>query len=209
MKRFPILGCMILLSLFCSSSARCAATTLTQPEERDRQVLQTLLLHLLTDPKFDMAHVSTNKPTIVLHERTPDGIGFLESGQIRSEINGRKLPGDALRDLQHRNTPTDAKSGSYDSISAFYTNLTFAAGIVVTDVFGDNRREGRLNKFWQVHPEARGWLEAYLPGYCKNGKLAVVRAGVGPSAHGAMLTAVLEKIDDKWRVRWYSIAHFA
>jgi hypothetical protein len=59
-----------------------------------------------------------------------------------------------------------------------------------------------------AHPKARGFLDAYLPGYSKDGTHAVVRAGVDPSAHGAMLTAVLEKRGDKWTVVWYYIAYF-
>ena len=42
------------------------------PDDRDRQVLETLLLHLLTDTKFDMTRVPTNGATIALHTRTPD-----------------------------------------------------------------------------------------------------------------------------------------
>lgn len=47
-----------------------------------------------------------------------------------------------------------------------------------------------------------------MPGFSKDGKRAIVRAGVGPWAHAAMLTAVLEKRDDKWIV-WYYVARFA
>ena len=111
--------------------------------------------------------------------------------------------------MRRRNTPADAKPDSYDSVAAFYTNLTFSANITVTNLTETWKERRSFTSLQKVHPKARGWLEAYLPGYSAEGSHAVVRAGVGPSAHGAMLTAVLEKRDDKWAVAWYYLAHFA
>jgi len=179
------------------------------PDERDRQVLETLLLHLLSDAKFDMTRVSTNGATIVLHTRTPEKMGFLMSHQIRAEIGSRKLPSDAETDMRRRNTPADAKPDTYDAIAASYSNLTFAARIVVTDLTETWKGWRSSTLFEDAHPKARGWLEAYLPGYSTDGNRAVVRAGVGPWAHAAMLTAVLEKRGDKWVVAWYHVARFA
>jgi hypothetical protein len=179
------------------------------PDERDRQVLEKLLLHLLSDPKFDMTRVSTNGATIVLHIRTPEKTGFLMSHQIRAEIGSRKLPSDAETNMRRRNTPADAKPDSHDAVTASYTNLTFAAGVVVKDLTETWKGWRSSTLFEDAHPKARGWLEAYLPGYSTDGNRAVVRAGVGPWAHAAMLTAVLEKRGDKWVVAWYHVARFA
>jgi hypothetical protein len=179
------------------------------PEERDRQVLETLLLHLLSDSKFDMTRVSTNGAIVVLHTRTPQKTGFLMSHQIRAEIGNRELPSDAELDMRRRNTPPDAKPDAYDAIAAFYTNLTFAAGIVVTNLTETWQGRRSFTSFEAANPKARGWLEAYLPGYSADGTRAVIRAGVGPWAHAAMLTAVLEKRGDKWTVVWYYVARFA
>jgi hypothetical protein len=110
--------------------------------------------------------------------------------------------------MRRRNTPVDAKPDEYDSVKASYTNLTFAAGIVVTDLTEMRKQRRSFHSFEDTHPKARGWLEAYLPGYSKDGTRAVVRAGVGPWAHAAMLTAVLEKRGDKWFVAWYHVARF-
>jgi len=177
------------------------------PDERDRDVLDTLMQHLLADSKFNMTLVPTNGATIVLDARTPEERGFVMYHQIRSEIGGRTLPDDAVSDMLKRNTPADAKPDTYDSVAAFYTNLTFGSGIVVTNLAEVSKGRGSL--FKDAHPKARGWLEAFLPGYSKNGTRAVVRAGVGPWAHAAMLTAVLEKRGDKWEVVWYHVARFA
>jgi len=197
------------LSLLCIAFAFVLPMSGASPDQRDRQVLETLLMHLLTDSKFDVTRVPTNGATIVLHTRTPEKTGFLMSDQIRSEIDHRTLPSDAESDLRRRNTPADAKPDTYDSITAFYTNLTFAAGIVVVDLTETWKGRRSFTSFEDAHPKARGWLEAYLPGYSKDGTRAVVRAGVGPWAHAAMLTAVLEKRGDKWVVVWYYVARFA
>ena len=197
------------LSLLCIAFAFVLPVSGASPDQRDRQVLETLLMHLLTDSKFDVTRVPTNGATIVLHTRTPEKTGFLMSDQIRSEIDHHTLPNDAESDLRRRNTPADAKPDTYDSITAFYTNLTFAAGIVVADLTETWKGRRSFTSFEDAYPKARGWLEAYLPGYSKDGTRAVVRAGVGPWAHAAMLTAVLEKRGDKWVVVWYYVARFA
>lgn len=146
---------------FCVVFAFAPPVSGAPPDERDRQVLETLLLHLMSDPKLDLTRVPTNGATIVLHVRTPEKTGFLMSGQIRSDLGNRTLPDDTEGDLRPRNTPADAKAGPFDTVTAFYTNLAFAAGIVVTNL-SEIRQQGRsFRSFEDAHPRARGWLEAY------------------------------------------------
>jgi hypothetical protein len=179
----------------------------TAPDERDRQVLEAVMLHLLADRGFDMAQ-PRRYGTIVLHSRIPEKTGYLKSDQIHAEIRDRTLPAGVEDDLRRRNTPADAKPDKYDSVTASYENLTFAKGIVVTNLTEIWKDKLSLMAFEQAYPKALGWLAAHLPGYSEDGTHAVVRAGVGPSPHGAMLTAVLEKRDEKWTVVWYYIARF-
>jgi hypothetical protein len=117
------------LLLLCVAVAFVLPASAAPPDERDRQVIETLLLHLLSDPKFDVTRVSTNGASIVLDVRTPEKTGFLMPHQIRAEIGSRKLPSDAESDMRRRNTPADAKPDTYDSVTAYYTNLSFAAGM--------------------------------------------------------------------------------
>jgi len=196
---------LVLLGLACGFVLRVSGAP---PDPRDHQVLETLLLHLLSDPKFDMTRIATNGATIVLHWRAPEKTGFLRSDQIRTEIKDRAWPGDAESDLRRRNTPAEARPDTYDSVATYYTNLTFAPGIVVTNLAEIEKPGRSFLSFEKAHPNARGWLEAYLPGYSNDGTRAVVRAAVGPWAHAAMLTAVLEKRGDKWAVVWYHVARF-
>jgi hypothetical protein len=180
----------------------------TVADERDRQVLEAVLLRLLADSEFDMTRASATGAVIVLHTRTPEKTGFLMSHQIRSDIGIHTLPRDVEEDLRRRNTPPDAKPDTYDAVAAFYTNLTFSARIVVADV--TDKTGGRSSgAFEKSHPKARGFARAYLPGYSKDGTRAVVRASLGPSPHGAMVTALLEKLGDKWVVKWHHIAWYA
>src|SRR5882762_7608480 len=88
------------------------------PDQRDRQVLETMLLHLLADTNFDMTRISTNGTSIVLHARTPEKTGFLMSHQIRSDIGSHTIPSDAESDLRRRNTPPDAKPDTYEAVTA-------------------------------------------------------------------------------------------
>ncbi|MCD6049653.1 MAG: hypothetical protein K0Q55_1056 [Verrucomicrobia bacterium] len=202
------LSLALLLCLSVTSASSVFAAPAPVPDERDRQVLESVLLHLLADSKFNLTKVSTNGTTIILHTRTPEKTGFLMSGQIRGDIGNHTLPGDVEKNLRQRNTPPGAKPDTYEAVPAFYTNLTFAAGITVADLTG---QMGSLffGAFEKAHPHARGYVKAYLPGYSKDGTLAVVRMNVGPSAHGGMVTALLEKRGDKWVVQWHHLARYA
>lgn len=164
------------------------------------------MLHLLADREFDLTK-ATKGGIILLHTRTPEKTGFLTPAQIQSDIGKHTLPGDAENDLRKQNTSARAKRDSYEGIEAFYTNCTFAAGIVVTNLTG--MRQERFFDFEKEYPHARGWVESYLPGYTDDGSQSVVRAMVGPWAHAASLTAVLKKSGTKWVVKWYHIARYA
>ena len=170
------------------------------PDERDQQVLEAMLLRLRTDPEFPfrVTKNASEEGVIFLHTRTPEKMGLLSADQIRSDIDKHTLPKEIEEDLRQRNTPPNVKIGSYDSVGAFYTNLKFDTHIVVTDLTKDDQR-----------PNERGVAVAYLPGYSRDGKYAVVRASVGPSPHGATATALLEKLGDKWVVKWHRIAWYA
>jgi hypothetical protein len=197
-----------LLCIACAFVSLVSGATSSVPDDRDRQVLETLLLRLLADSEFDMTRVPTNRAVIVLHARTPEKTGFLQSHQIRSDIDNHTLPSGAERDLRKRNTPPNTKPDTDDAVAATFTNLTFRSGIVVADLT-DKMGGPRFAAFEKAHPTARGWVEAFLPGYSPDGKRAVVRALVGPWAHGASVTALLEKTGDKWVVKWHYIARYA
>jgi hypothetical protein len=177
------------------------------PDQRDGRVLEALLLHLLADTNFNMQTVSHGGPLIVLFPRTPEKTGFLQPHQMRSDIRDHVLPVDAEADLRRRNSLLNAKADTYDAVSASWTNLAFGAGVVVADNLTATRSQPFADvSFGKTHPKARAWVQAYLPGYSKDGTRAIVRAEVGPTAHGATITALLERTNGAWRVKWHALA---
>ncbi len=209
MNAFRQLSRLAVLGIFFAVSPLTFADAPTAPDERERQVIECLLLHLLEDPKFDMTRSGPAGTSIVLDGSSPLKTGFLSSDQIRSEFPKRTLPSDAVNDMRQRNTPAGARPGTYDAVKVSYAELKLDARIVLSNL--EKIREKSINKFRffeDAYPNARGWLASYLPGYSKEGNQAIVRAEVGPSAHGAMITAVLEKSGDKWVVKWYQISRY-
>lgn len=199
-----IIACLLALAF----SASFVAASETTPSERDRQVLNSLLSFLLTSTNFNLTGVATNGTTVVLHARTPEKTGFLHSSQMRADIAKQILPADAVTDLRERNTPPDAKTNTYPAVAASYTNLTFSTNILVAELSPLWKDRRLLNAFEQAYPQARGYVQSYLPGYSKDGNQAVVRAMVGPTPHGAMLTVLLEKTGDTWTVKWHRLVRF-
>src|SRR6185436_6720103 len=102
-------ACFFFLCITCVSHLPARAATTAVADKRDGQVLDALLLHLVSDSKFDMTRVSTNGATIILHARTPEKTGFIQPPQMRSDTRGHKLPSDAEQDLRRRNSPPNAK----------------------------------------------------------------------------------------------------
>ncbi len=175
------------------------------PDDRDRQVLEVVLLRVLTDPDCDMTRISANGTTIVLNLRTPEKTGMIRREQMENDVGkGHPVPNGVQNDLLRRNE----KPGTYDSQLASFAGLNFDQRVVITNVTaivaGD--RFGRA--FTQAQPKARAWVEAWLPGYSKDGAHAIVRAWIGPSDHGAVITAFLEKKGDKWVIKWFQLTHF-
>jgi hypothetical protein len=159
---------------------------------------------------FDLTKVSTNDAQILLHFRTPEGNGFLMPGQIRSDLRTNSLPIDAEDNLRKRNGLNVENPGDYETVAALFGNVKFSPAVLVTNIHHWRLdREFLKSDFNKVFPNARGWLEVYLPGYSNDSNLAVVRAMVGPWAHAASLTALMEKRENGWVVKWFKISRYA
>lgn len=185
-----------------------------QPDDRDRQVLNSLFSHLLVDSSYnlvdydDLARTSAKKTKLVLHLRTPQGTGFLSANQINSDLRRRALPAGSEESLRRRNTQPNLKSTSFAAINASFKNMKFGPDVVIADLEKIQKDRLSYTAFKKAYPSAKGWIEAYLPGYSSDGNSAVVRAFTGPTAHDATITAVLEKNAGTWVVRWYHVAHY-
>lgn len=176
------------------------------PDESDRQVLEAFLLHLCADPDFNLTRVSTNEATVVLHWRTPEKTGFLNEQQMTQDTRGRALPKELGHALRRRNAEPAARPEDHAAVTAFYTNLSLTAGIVVADLNERMGARGLMGAFAEAHSNALGWVVAYLPGYSVGGEQAVVRALIGPTSHGASVTALVERRGNRWQVVWSEMA---
>jgi hypothetical protein len=171
--------------------------------DADRQVLETLLLEIATDPTFPPP-ATPEKPHIVLHRRTPKMIEpVISASEVSYETGARVLPKDAWDDLVRRNAiRLDPRSREIS-----YEGLAFDEMIQVGNAFPGPEPPFIGKTFEEVFPRARGWVEAWVPGFSKDGRTAVVRARIGPIEKRAMLTAILNRHGDKWAVTWkkYSV----
>ena len=173
-------------------------------DARDRDVIQTALLALLSDDRFDMAGANDGGTSLVLDVHSPRGEGGMSPVQIRVDAWQRhEFPGDLIDALQRRHS----ESSTGEIRRACFATQSFDRRIVVTDL---TPFVGVLGKPFRLSfGQARGWAMAWLPGYSADGQRAIVRAYVGPSAHGASLTALLERRSETWAVAWLGLAWYA
>lgn len=169
----------------------------------DRDVLEALLLSVASDQEFP-APAAPEKPIIVLHRRNPESVEPLINASMVSFETGRKdLPKDAWDDLVRRNVIRLNPSSRQIS----YEGLQFDPKIQVGNAFPEPKPPFAGKTFEEVFPNARGWVSAWVPGYSKDGRTAVVRAQIGPAGHMATMTAILKNEGGKWAVVWrkYSV----
>lgn len=168
---------------------------------RDREVLQALLTFLQADASFPNA--IERKGPIMLHMRSPVGVRLIvDPFVLRADVKGKALPKDALDELIKRN-----KKGQSDEAVPFgYEQAWFVEPIVVGDVLKGSDRRVHLDKFLENYPEARCWVEAWVPGFSKDGNTALVRARIGPTAKSATVTAIVKKGTGGWAVAWHIYA---
>lgn len=207
---FSSLWYSLTLSVLLSPASIAQAATFIVPDQRDRDVLNSLLTHLCADVAFDLTKASTNDAQILLHYRTPEKTGFLLPSQIHADLGTNSLPPDAESNLRKRNGLTVENPGDYEAVAGLFGNVKFSSIVLVTNLHHWRiEREALKSGFAKSFPKARGWVEVYLPGYSANGRIAVVRAMVGPWAHAASLTALLERDENLWVVKWYKVAYYA
>jgi hypothetical protein len=175
----------------------------------DGQVLEIALLDLLNGPK--LAFGPENGRTIVLHPRTPEGTGFLSAEQIDGDCRKHTVPPDLKAEILRRNTSVPQK---YESVDASYAGISHDPRIVIADAHpkeadtDDPFVNPSDELFAARHPDAKAWVEAYLPAFSADGKTALVRAFVGPAAHAATATYLLELGNGRWTVQWKELAFY-
>jgi hypothetical protein len=168
-------------------------------KEDDQRILEIVLLDLLDFEDFHPFGGSKKKAEIVLGVKTAGSSGFLDDGQLDGESydkNPHLIPSEIRSDLQKRNPKEPI------SLVAFKPE---SKKILVSDLEGLYQ----FGKFGAKHPEARGYVETWLPGYSKDGQSAVLRMSFGPTPHGATATYMLAKKDGRWSVVWRDVSYYA
>ena len=186
----------------------------------DFDVLRAALAHLAAHAEFPTVPAMEKKRVVVLHRVTAGPSGYLAAHQIQSDLRDHSVPSDALADLELRNsgirqTPAmdvalpDKPGTPLDGLAPTAPN------VVVADLDklppGDSLGlRGPYETFATTYPQAKGYVNAWLPGYSTNGRRAVVRFLCGPTPHGASATCLLEKdAGGRWNVLWCDFAVYA
>jgi len=132
------------------------------------------------------------KPQIVFGDMT--GVGFSELGwNLETWIREKNVPFEIKDDLLKRNP----RYQGYILASYHASN----PAILVRDLSQIDQDLGFTSQF----PKARGYVEANLPAYSRDGRTAVVLFNSGPSAHPDVGIAdsgyyLLRKLKGRWEI---------
>jgi hypothetical protein len=176
--------------------------TMVANQGRDEQVMDAVLTHFLADHAKDAWTLGRRSGRVLLHLRNPDKMGILD--QTAGDIGKRKLAPGLLDALLKRN-----RGKGWDSIPFSFQKFQLDPRVEIKDMELNRplKPSGRLGQF-EMYEEYKGVFRAFAPGYSKDGQKAVVRAWVGPSAHGATVTYALELKNGKWTVLWREFSFY-
>ncbi len=176
------------------------------PTTADRAVLEAVLLRILDGPDVHWTLSSKGRTAIVLDANVPDTTAYLQDPQLEVDIGKRnQLPQAVRDDLMRRN----GTAGTYDSLPATWSAFVFDPRVVLTDLARIWRGTRDLLAFEHAYPEARAWVSAWLPTYTSDGTHALLRAGIGPTPHGATIAVWLARSGETWVVEWIQVAAYA
>jgi len=211
--QWPLLTCLLASAILAEVPGQRTEPTRDRPTEGEKQavgdddyqVLEMVLLDLIDFKEFTPLVDDGKKTDIVLSEKTAGSTGtmgssgFLSDDQLRGESHDKKpylIPADIRADLRRRNPKEPV------SLRGFKPSRT---KILLRDLSGLKR----FGEFERKHPDARGYVEAWLPGYSKDGQTAVLRAWFGPTSHGATATYMLANKKGRWAIVWRKVAYYA
>lgn len=172
----------------------------------DEAVIESVLLHFLQDEGKD-ADLGSGKELVLLQKSSPEKTGMVLPDQVNIYLQSHNLPDSLIDALYLRNKGKK----EYDALRTDFSRMSFDKRIVVGDfnaAMGDRGWSRDNVSFAKFVSRARGCFECYAPGYSADRKTALVRAWIGPSAHGAIATYLLERSDATWQVKWREFTFF-
>ncbi len=200
-KSLPVLLFAISSVSGCSDDG---APSAHDPEASDAAVVQAVLTDLMSSGRFrGTTAARATKAGIILDTLSPGPSPYLRGEQIDGELNGQQdkvIPHDALIDLVNRNGMKRAWAGP-DLTNDRITLLDL-------DAYALSGSSSTRPYVFEKHPECFAWVQAWRPGYSRDGMTALVRFGIGPTAHFACGTYLLRRDGEGWTVVWGHIASF-
>ena len=186
---------LMLLNLFAGLPIGCTAQPGAAPDETeptptrtDYELFELVALDLLDSDEFP-----GRKPrsTIVVGDQTRGAT----SGCGDVGRKDRLIPAEICTALKKRNweNPISLRNFKPSNPKVLVTDVRTAEGII---------------EFEGAFPDARCYVEAWLPGNSDDGMTAVLTAEIGPSMHGASATWMLVNNDGLWKVKWREVSRF-
>jgi hypothetical protein len=152
-------------------------------QDRDRRVLETALIHVTNNKSSNRLESQPSDLTIIVHDVTT--IGEFSNWFNAWIIPSEEIPINVAADLQRRNNEGPLPVAPFK----------FRSHQIVIDDLDAYRREERGDL-----PEAAAYVRVSLPGYSRDGKIAVVCVSDALGAHysGRVLALILS--GGEWRV---------
>ena len=158
----------------------------------DHDIFDLVLADLIENPEFRPATGGrgVKKHQVVLGRTTNVGSGNvpLSRTDIGTSIQEKGIALEIENHLRDRNP----KQTRY--VLADYRPSN--PNILVRDLSDLDRDMGFDSKY----PDARGYVETWLPGYSRDGQTALLYFTFGPTAHGAVGCFVLRKTNGSWKI---------
>jgi hypothetical protein len=217
--RYALVACSIAIALVFGNPGRGISQSRADPTEEkmrsltedDYRILEVVLLDATSSRAFLLADPAGKKTKVVLDEKSAGSSDtfLLSDGQLHTDGHDRRphiIAMDIRENLRRRNSGDAASLRGYTPSSPKVL-VQDLMGLRVTESYWP-REMYPAEKFREKYPDARGFLRTWLPGYSKDRKTAVLQAWFGPTPHGAWLTYMLEKKEDRWTVVWRtSVSH--
>jgi hypothetical protein len=172
------------------------------PDDRDAALLTALLMHLAEDESFNPSEVKGQGGRILLDRHPAPLTRAFSPENLRHFTRNRPLPAEAVLALQRREQAEQREDRRSWTIPAA------GKGVAVANLEDFGGGAPSFVAFAERHPGVRAWIKAALPGYTEDGSQGLVCAEVGPSSHGALLIALLDRTSDGWKVAWYRVHSF-
>jgi hypothetical protein len=191
--------CFACLAGGCSKPSASSPDLILQPQElsADHEIYDVALLDMISNKEFDPAvgGRTVNKSQVVLQDMTWGAL----SDHFLSHSLGDKataISSEIRAELLRRNP-----KGRRYSLASFHPS---SPSILVRDLSGVDIDWD----FAEAFPDARGYVQAFLPGYSRDGRLALFYFHFGPTPHGAVGCYLISRETATWKIVWSSFNHF-